>query len=271
MSDSDKLLRLKKLLLDEDRQAHEDVVEKVEEIKRLLNTREELEVKVDPIVDSKIQAFQESIPEKLGPTITAALKKEIGEAQDEVVDILYPIIGKMIKKYVLLEFQLLSEKIDKQLKKAFSFKGWVRRMKNLFTGTKESDLMYRDLVAPQLEEMFVIEKNSGILKGSYSKNKTIDKDMIAGMLTAIKSFVEDAFSKKSEELEMIEYESYKIYLYNFNSFYISMVISGVVDAAFKAKLQDSVMDFSHKYMSSKRKPKQKEDFISKKLKEYFDE
>lgn len=272
MSDSDKLLKLKNLLLDEDREAHKEVIAKIDEINEFLNTRSELALKIDPLIDSKISDFQESIPEKLGPSITLALKKQIGEAQDEIIDILYPIIGKLIKKYIQLEFQILSEKIDAQMKKAFSLKGWLKRIKGLFNGNKESELMYRDLVAPQLEEMFVIEKESGILKGSYSRNKTIDQDMIAGMLTAIKSFVEDAFSKKSEELEMIEYESYKILLYNFKSFYISVVVSGVLNAEFKAKMQDGVMDFSQKYMSNKKQDKEnnQEGFVSNKLKIHFD-
>jgi len=45
----------------------------------------------------------------------------------------------------------------------------------------------------------------------------------------------------------------------------------VVDTSFKVKLQDSVMEFSQKYMAGKRQQKQKEDFISKKLKEHFDD
>lgn len=272
MSESDKLTQLKKVLLDEDREAHRQLTAEVDEINKQINVREELESKVNPIIDSKIEVFQKSIPEKLGPTITAALRKQISEAQDQVLDILYPIIGKLIKKYIRMELQILSEKIDTQFKNAFSWEGWVRRIKGWFGGAKESQLMVRDLAAPQLEEMFVIEKDSGILKGSYSRNNTVDKDIIAGMLTAIKSFVEDAFSKGSEELEMIEYESYKIHLFTFQSFFIAVVVSGIVNAQFKAEMHDAVMDFSGKFLNKTKEIAQHEHepYISKQLKQYFD-
>ena len=61
----------------------------------------------------------------------------------------------------------------------------------------------------------------------------IDKDMIAGMLTAIKSFVEDAFAKEEQSLELIQYEFYNIYIQNLASYYIATVISGSFNSDFK--------------------------------------
>ncbi|MGB0887222.1 MAG: cell envelope biogenesis protein OmpA [Vicingaceae bacterium] len=272
MSESKKLEELKKLLLDEDRASHQEVVVKLEELTQLINTRKQLEAKVNPIIDSKIDLFQESIPEKLGPSITKALKTQIAQAQDDIVEVLAPIIGKMIKKFVVLEMQILSEKIDVQLKKTFSIKGWVKRIKSWFGGIKESDLIIRELSPPQLEEIFVIEKGSGLLKGSYSKHETIDKDMISGMLTAIKSFVEDAFTKGSEELEMIEYESYKIQIYNYNTFFIAIVVSGVLTAEFKSKLQDTVLNFLQTFILNKKQVKNNkhQSFVNRKLGEHFE-
>ena len=269
MGESARFIKLKELLLEQDREAHKETLEKIEELTFLINTRKKLELKVDPIVDAKIKSFQESIPSTLGPTITAALKTQIAEAQDDIVEVLAPIIGKMIKKFVALEMQILSEKIDSQFKKAFSF----TRFKSWFGGVKESDVMLRELSAPNLEEIFIIEKESGILKGNYSRSETVDKDMISGMLTAIKLFVEDAFSKGAEELEMIEYESYKIHIFNYNSFFIAVVVSGVVTAEFKSKLQDLVLSFLEKYMLNKKQIKKHkhEGFISEKLKEHFNQ
>lgn len=51
-------------------------------------------------------------------------------------------------------------------------------------------------------------KESGLLIGSYSRGNIADKDMISGMLTAIKSFVEDAFSKEGQDLEDIKFENF---------------------------------------------------------------
>ena len=231
MDDSEKIKRLRELLLDEDRDAHQKLTKKVDSIHEQLNDH------------------------------------------DQLIDTLYPIIGKAIKKFIRAEMQILTEKIEAQFAIAFSWKGWVRRFKGWFGGVKESQLMVMELANPQLEEMFVIENDSGILKASYSRNDTIDKDLIAGMLTAIKAFVEDAFSRGGASLEMIEYDSYNILLYEVKTFYVAVVCSGVLTATFKDKMQEGVFEFVDKYLKMQRQDatQTEEQFMTKQLKEYFDD
>jgi len=105
-------------------------------------------------------------------------------------------------------------------------------------------MVLRNLIKAEIEEVFVIAQHSGMLLGSYSRHNTLDKEMIAGMLTAIKSFVKDAFVFGKQELETIEYENYELIIKNLESFYIVVVASGVVDEVFKNELDDVLLDFS---------------------------
>lgn len=272
MNSQEKLRRLQDLLLQEDRSLHEKVEQNLDELKELIHQRERLAKKVSPILEDRLEQFEKDIPRKMGPAITKALQAQIKESQNEVVDLLYPIIGKLISKFIRIEIQRLSEKIDQQLSNIFSFKGILRRLKNKINGTSESELILRDTALPLLEELFIIEKGSGILLDSYSRNQTIDQDMIAGMLTAIKAFVEDAFDKGAQELEVIQYESYKIHIFNFQTYYIAMVISGIVNAEFQSYLQNTVLSFSEKFKgyNPETKTYNKED-AQRLLKEFFDE
>lgn len=263
-----KLEQLKSILLSEEVENREKLAEELRTIASILEEKEKLQEKVNPIIQERIQEFENEIPEKMGPSITAALKKQISESQNDVIDLLYPIIGKLINKFIKIEIQKLSEKIDSQLSNAFSLDGWKKRLKGWFTGTKESDIVLRSVAAPELEEMFMIEKQSGILIGQYSRNQTVDADMIAGMLTAIKSFVEDAFKQGNDELETIEYENYKITLFNFQTFYVALVISGIVNAEFHEKSHQVVMDFVEKYMKN---ASAKDNDFSQQLTKYLNE
>jgi len=246
-----KIDELKHLLLNEDRQIIAALQSELKSIKNILETQEELEINVGPIIKAYLENYTKEIPDTLGPTITKSLKNEIANSKNEVVDALYPIMGKMIKKYLQKEFEILSEKINAQIKKRFSFKGFNRKIKSIFTGVKEDSLIINDLSESKLEEIFIIEKNSGILKGSYSENNTIDKDVLSAMLTAIKSFVEDAVKTGNENLESIEYGLYNIHIQNFNSYYIAAIIHGVFDVAFQEDIREQINDFSTKYYSSK--------------------
>jgi hypothetical protein len=73
---------------------------------------------------------------------------------------------------------------------------------------------------------------------------------VAGMLSAIKSFVENAFGQEDSELESLEYSDYKILLYNFNRFYFACVIEGYVDAILKDELQDDFLDLTDKKLGA---------------------
>lgn len=242
---------LKDLLLDEDRAEIDDLKLKIEVLEKLLHEKEKLSTKVNPIITDQLQQYTKEIPEKLGPVITKSLKNEIENSKDQVVDALYPILGKMIKKYIQKEFEILSEKINSQIQKRFSFKNWFRKAKSKATGITEDELLLSDLAVTNIQEVFIIEKNSGILKANYSKTKTIDKDILSGMLTAIKSFVEEAFKTGEDNLESIEYGLYKIHLQNFKSYYIAVVVHGVFDRVYQNKLENKLFDFSEKYLAKK--------------------
>lgn len=242
MKEDDKIEELKQLLLDTDLEKLNQIDIRLKEVANDLYVRERLEQKVNPIIDDRFEVFQREIPETMGPAITAALRKQIKDSQQEIVDLLYPLIGKMIAKYIRIEIQRISEKIDRQFKKTFSFEVWGRRIKAFFSGTNQGDLAIREIAAPEIQEIFMVTKGSGILLGKYSRDENMDSEMIAGMLTAIKSFAEDAFKKGGNQLEMIEYESFKIKIFNLGSFYIAVTIAGVMNAEFDAILQEKIND-----------------------------
>lgn len=243
MSSQGGLSTLKDLLFEEEKQKYVELNEQLKEVNvridHSLNNRTVPDEEIDQIVGKMVQVM----PEKLGPAITETLKIQIRESKDDVVQALFPIIGQMIKKYVAQEIAVLSEKIDRQLENLFSFDNLALRARAIFTGKSYGELIIQKASEGQIQEIFIIEENSGILMASYSKNKTMDQDMIAGMLTAIKSFVKDSFEGKDQELETISYDAFSVYVQNFNKFYVAVAISGVMTAEFKQKLDDTILKF----------------------------
>lgn len=240
MTDSEKLIKLKELLLNEDRIFAQQILDKLDALDDTINSSDKLSEKVNPIIDKKIDTFVEAIPEKLGPTIADALTK----SQDKVVEALFPIMGRMIKKYIQQEIKALSDSINSQVQTTFSIKTWKRKIKAIFTGVSEKEIILSEMNQTKVEQVFLIEKDSGLIISSASQHESIDEDMIAGMLTAIKIFVEDAFKREQQNLELIQYELFEIYIQNFTSYYFAVVISGGFDVAFKNKLENKLFDIA---------------------------
>jgi hypothetical protein len=265
--------KLRDILFEDEIKEHNQLAQAVQELHEDINTRQRLQTKVEPIVEDKLTYLKEHFPELFGPVIAEALAVQIKDSKEAIIDALYPIMGSLIKKYVVVEIEALSEKIDRQLDKVFSWEGWVARTRGWLAGTSWSQQMIRDALPPVIEEVFVIEQHSSILMGSYSRQHTLDRDMIAGMLTAIKGFVKDAFAQEHQELEMVAYETYKIVIKNFRTFYVAVTVSGVIDTRFERQLDNMLLDFASKFMNQPvpDSANQKENLLSELLQKHFTE
>jgi hypothetical protein len=239
--------RLQDLLFKEDRDLAEHIRQEVNLLREELVSPEEIQERVQPFIEMKVEYLQENFPELFGPALADTIKKQIVEQQDEMIDALYPIIGRLIRKFLTKELERLQERIDKSLNETFSWEGWVRRVRGWFKGESSRDQVVREITKGEVVEVFIVDQDSGLLAGAWSRSEHADRDMVAGMLTAIKSFVESAFEAGQQDLEMIEYENYKITLHNFRTFYIAVIISGPVTAEFKSELSDLVMAFPEKH------------------------
>ncbi|MEM8908258.1 MAG: hypothetical protein AAGD05_10470 [Bacteroidota bacterium] len=235
------LAQLKDILLQEDREA-------LQKLQQILEEEEQLAKKVSPIIKKHLDFIKSNFKTEYGAHIEAIVEAKIEASQDEIVNIIYPKLDTMIKKYITASFQKLKDNIDAQLKKVrrtFS----IRRFFNRFRGdTSERDVILSHLDPPEIHEIYAIQRDSGLLLGHFSRTQNIDQDVIAGMLTAIKSFVEDAFQAGQEDLEMIQYENYKIFLQNLQTYYFAVVISGSMSASEREQLSTNLIKFAGKDM-----------------------
>ena len=229
--DDNRFELLKELLLSDDRKDFKFLKEEILE-------HEKFKIKVEPVVDEKIDDLKDNFPKYFGENITEAIKVQIRDSKDEVVEALYPIMGKLIKKFIVAEITKLTETINETINNKFSLKHIIKR---LFKGKRtDADDVLQEVFEPIIEEIFVIEKDSGLLKGSYSRGSIADKDMVSGMLTAIKSFAEDAFSKEGQDLEDIKFETFQLSIQNFKSIYIATATSGIINSEFKEKILEDI-------------------------------
>lgn len=232
---------LKQILLKEDRS-------EVEQLKAILNDPDQLSERISPIVEQHLEYMKKNFPVEYNATIENIITRKLENSQEELLNTISPVMGQMIRKYVQHQFQLLKESLDQQLDATLN-QGVIGKVRNLFGGGKKrasSEEIIANLDRPIIEEIYVIEHHSGILLGSASRAETINIDVIAGMLTAIKSFVEDAFKRGKEDLEMIQYGTFSILLENFHSYYIAAAISGSMSMKERVELEKDLAKFAEK-------------------------
>ena len=248
--------------------------EELRDIRNWLEDKGRLSETIDPILEDKISFTKDNFERLYGTEVDHLIDQRISESPEQILAIISPLLGRLIKKYIAHQFQLLRESIDHKIKSATSTKNWFGKIRSKIFGVKEGDLALSEYNVAVIKEIYVIRRHSGLLIGSYSIDNAIDSDMIGGMLTAIKAFVEDIITNeenKGDELEMIQYGSYKIFIQNFYNYYIAVVISGSFSSTERDILSDKMINFAEKVLSvtAESELSSGTDAVSLKLKEYF--
>jgi hypothetical protein len=259
------------ILQKQNEQIQEKISQEIRAIKESLSQEEtKIREKLEPALEQKVEIVKTEI-QKINQlnNISSLIKKEIRESQPEMIDALYPIMGKLVQKFIKVELEKLNEQINEKIDNNFSWEAIKREFLTLF-GVKQEEMLLAQASQASIEEFFVIYQNSGILLAHYTKNNVVDDDMVAGMLTAIKSFVEDAFGRKAD-LEMIEYGNMKMIIFNAVRFYLVAVVAGVVDKNFQARLQSYMQLFYEKYLSKKSENELAQQDLNKILKKHIED
>ncbi len=265
--EKDILEKLKEILLEDERDKFTRFEREITSLRELLNDKE-LNAKIHPIIEHKFNDVRSEINRLSSQDLTQAIRDQIKNNRDDMIDSLYPIIGRLVQKYIQVELEKLADSINRQIDNTFTWAAVKREFLSIF-GFKENNLLLKNALQATVEEVFLIEQNSGLLVGQYSKGNSVDQDMIAGMLTAIKSFVEDSFTKTDGNLNTIEYGTLKVIIQDYRRFYIVAVVSGIVDAAYKSSLLSHMLNFGEQHLSKLTEQQQDIDFVSQSLAQSF--
>jgi len=238
------------LLLFEESEQQNYLKNEVEKIKSVLNDPNALSEKIDPLIDIKVEYIKENFPELFGPMITASISKQIAESQDEVVNALYPVMGKLIKEYIRHEIKKLRESLKTQAEQTFSPKFIRRRVKSWVTGTSSADWQLTEINTADVENILIIDQQSGLLLGYLNEDSIVDKDAVAGLLTAIKQFGEQTLSNNQDDIREIEFGNRNLFLINFKRHYLVCFTKGIASEQFMSGIRDFLLEFSSNHLKN---------------------
>ncbi|HEY9608878.1 OmpA family protein [Allocoleopsis sp.] len=234
---------------------------------KVTDAREDVARAIAPVVDEMIQrraqqdivaistALAPVIPEAvakqvlnspgalakaLGPEMGTAIKEQIMLERDAMVDALYPVIGSTISKYMAEAIQSINEKVEN----AFSIEGFSRKIRAKMQGISEAELIFREAMPFTIQAMFLIHKSSGLVIAEVqpSDSQRLESEMVAGMLTAIRSFVNDVIAQTGSvsEIDQIDYGDSKIILEVAGYCYLAAVTKGEPPKSFIQKMRSTL-------------------------------
>jgi OOP family OmpA-OmpF porin len=155
-----------------------------------------------------------NLRDSLEPIIERTLHSSVRDHPEKLVDAIYPIMGPAIRTSIAAAIREFAESMNQILRKSFSFRSIKWRIEALITGKSFSEILISRSLLYNVEQVFLIHRQSGLLLQHVAAQGSVvkDADMISGMLTAIKDFLSDSFTEGGQELETVDAGRFKLWL-----------------------------------------------------------
>jgi hypothetical protein len=203
--------------------------------------------KMSHLIAQTIRDARDEMAEILGPVIGEAIRVQIRDSRQTMVETLSPIILETVQRAISAFVRELQRNIDARLRHTFGAEGLRRVVLARLRGVSPSELTLRDAFPFEIQELFVIQHESGLLLAhqSMTGEYTTDSDLISGMLTAIRDFVSDSFGDGTSQESLWEVEfgdGERIIIQSGHYAYLAAVITGIEPAGFRSQLHKSIAD-----------------------------
>lgn len=193
--------------------------ERLDAVFERAGTEERLLQSVSLIIDGALReaeiARHEPLSRAIAPLIVRTIKVQLRESQDEMVDALYPITGRLVKSYVQAEVNRRMIEINARLGGG---RPAALSAQSAATGIPVGDLALAEANKLSVEELFLVRRGSGELIAHWerpadaaiaspSRPGGSNRDvLISGYISGIMTFSEEAFGATPGSFRTLELE-----------------------------------------------------------------
>jgi OOP family OmpA-OmpF porin len=190
--------KLKSLLLGEE-------IAQIKALQKLLEDQQAFTEKVSQVLDQAADQTIKNNPgfrKKFSRLDPQVLSRAIKANQKSFIDAMIPIMGPMIRQSVANAITKFVQDVNRAMELGFSVKALKWRWLAYRTGVSFAEIVFNNTIEYQVQQVFLIDKESGLLieHAGHEDDLLQDKEAISAMLTAIEDFVEDSMGGDGSRL-----------------------------------------------------------------------
>ena len=186
-------------------------------------------------------------------------------SKERILDVVSPQMGKIIRTSLSLQIERINAKIREASSKV-SDMFTIKYVWNRILGKRQ--IQYLDY--PNIVQLFIIEKDTGLLLGKFEKEKINDPDIVTGILTSIKVFAESSLNVQDAEVGMIDYGDYFIKMFNYGTFYFALILTGRQNPDFEKFIIEEIDGFAQISMKHLTRSDREDLSFDREINEYFE-
>jgi outer membrane protein OmpA-like peptidoglycan-associated protein len=240
---------LRRLIVGPTSQRLEDVARQVEDVDRHASA-------VSRVLPQAVLLSAERdnrLASVLEPTLENTLRASIQKDRRILVDALFPVMGPAIRKAIASTIQGLVQDFNQILEHSVSTRGLRWRLEAWRTGQPFGEVVLLHTLVYQVEQVFLIHRPSGLLVDHVVAKTAVSQnpDLVSGMLTAIKDFVQDSFGANQEDtLDTFQVGERKIWIEHGPYAILAVVIRGNPPADLHSMMRDALDEYHFKGASA---------------------
>ncbi|UCI27340.1 OmpA family protein [Mesorhizobium sp. B2-8-5] len=209
--------QLRKLLFQTEAARLEALGADVALLQQYIGSPDRLETATADILVAALERAEVVRPRELAnviaPSVVSAIRSEIRNSRDLMVDALYPITGRLVSAAVANAFKELVARLEQRLNALTSTELWIGRVKSLATGRPISEFVLANASPPRVNRLLMIERGNGRLVADWRRQETSDEraDLLSAMVAAILEFSVQALAGEGN-LQQLDFGGREIVL-----------------------------------------------------------
>jgi outer membrane protein OmpA-like peptidoglycan-associated protein len=179
----------------------------------------------------------------LAPAIEEGIASLVRRDPRQLADALFPAIMPAIRKAIAATLSGMLESVNRTLEHSLSVRSIKWRITAARTGKSFAEIVLLNTLLYRVEQVFLIHRKTGLLLQHVKSGPASvqDADLVSGMLTAIRDFVEDSFRvPEGESLDTLQVGELSVWIEQGPHAILAAVIRGTAPPDLRAKLQETL-------------------------------
>ncbi len=190
------------------------------------------------------------------PVIEEAIKSSIQKDPRTLVEVLVPVMLPAIKRAITALIKEMIQTFSATLEHGLSMRGLKWRYEAFKTKKPFGEIALLHSLIYQVEQVFLIHKETGLVLQSLASEDTIvqDPDMVSSMLTAIQDFVRDSFGgSQDDSLENLQFGDRSVWIEHTSQAVLAAVVWGNAPEDFRSVLRETLSTIHFEHIDNLRK------------------
>jgi len=192
----------------------------------------------------------DSLTHALAPSVEEAIHSSVRRNPKRLANALFPVIGPAIRESVSEMLSSMVQQMNQTLDNSFSAKSIKWRIKAFRTQQSFAEVMLAETMLYQVEQVFLIHRNTSLLINHLSSTRAVvkDPDMVSGMLSAVSDFIKDSFQvDQQQNIKSIKFGRLNLLIEAGPYALIVAAVRGIAPADLQIKLREQLEDLHQLY------------------------